>query len=182
MSTPRLDYYPAAGNIEDSIALIRRSVEESLKDGDVLVLTRQIVGDCPSRDDMCEMRAVFDWTRRNIRYTYDPVGMWNARKRGFSQIDVFATARRIIESRGADCDESGATLMTVFGKFLGHPTAVRVVGFAPDSWDHIYTLWGAPRENPTTWIPMDPTLPIPDAGPGIEPLPPYVKRSRDWLI
>ena len=101
-------------------------------------------GVCP-KNYLGEVRALFDWVRRNIRYTRDIL-----------QVELLHSARRILELRAGDCDDMaillGAMLMST-----GHPVRLVVVGFRPDkphAYSHIY-----PEVNVRgRWIPIDATM------------------------
>lgn len=92
-----------------------------------------------------EVCAVFDWVRRNIRYTRD-----------IHRVELLHSARRILELRAGDCDDMtillGAMLMST-----GHPIRLVVVGFNPKRphiYSHIYPEVNVRRR----WIPLDATV------------------------
>ena len=70
------------------------------------------------RSDLGEIKALFEWVQRNIRYTKDPF-----------RVEVLHSPRRMLELRAGDCDDMaillGAMLLSV-----GHP--VRLVVTGPD--------------------------------------------------
>lgn len=100
------------------------------------------------KDRFGEVCAVFDWVRRNIRYTRD-----------IFQVELLHTARRMIELKAGDCDDMtillGAMLMST-----GHPVRLILAGFRPNKphvYSHIYpevTVRGR-------WIALDATMPKP---------------------
>lgn len=97
------------------------------------------------KDRFGEIRSLFDWVKRNIRYTRDIFG-----------VELLHTARRMLELRAGDCDDMtillGAMLMAT-----GHPVRLVLAGFRrhkPHSYSHIYleaNLGGH-------WISLDPTM------------------------
>src|SRR5215471_15054758 len=96
------------------------------------------------KDRFGEVCALFDWVRRNIRYTRD-----------IFQVELLHTARRMLDLKAGDCDDMtillGAMLMST-----GHPVRLALVGFRPDrphSYSHIY-----PEVNVRgRWIAIDAT-------------------------
>ncbi len=76
-----------------------------------------------------EVCAIYDWVRRNIRYTRD-----------IFRVETLHTARKMLELRAGDCDDFtillGAMMMST-----GHPIRLVLVGFRPNkphSYSHIY--------------------------------------------
>jgi transglutaminase-like putative cysteine protease len=102
----------------------------------------------PAKDRFGEVRALFDWVRRNIRYTRD-----------IFRVELLHTARRMLELQAGDCDDMtillGALLLST-----GHPVRLVLVGFRPHRphfYSHIYpeALVGG------RWIALDATMPRP---------------------
>ncbi len=97
------------------------------------------------KDRFGEVHALFDWVRRNIRYTRDILG-----------VELLHTARRMLELRAGDCDDMtillGAMLIST-----GHPVRLVLAGFRPERphvYSHIY-----PEVNVRgRWIPIDATV------------------------
>lgn len=109
---------------------------------------------CHARDDMCELKAIFDFvTHRNpqtgitnIRYTGDIRGK-----------DTFQSALRTMEFGGGDCDDH-AQLNAVLAAVNGFKGKWRITSNTGASWDHIYYLAGVPKNRPFQWIALDTTL------------------------
>jgi Transglutaminase-like superfamily len=127
--------------------IIARLIRDGAKD----FLVRQkaieifrIAGVAP-KDRLGEIRSLFEWVRRNIRYTRD-----------IFRVELLHTARRMLELRAGDCDDMtillGAMLMAT-----GHPVRLALVGFRkhkPHCYSHIYleaNLGG-------NWIALDATM------------------------
>lgn len=141
----------------------------------VVNVARAIVADCDSRDDLCEITAIFDAVQRGtdkvpalrngIRYVKDP-----------RAADFFQGARRLLESAAkganrADCDEH-AVLVASLCAALGFRSGVRAYGSDPKGeYTHVYAIVAVPKDGP--WAPdygghgMDTT--VPDAHPGWQP-------------
>jgi hypothetical protein len=100
------------------------------------------------KDYLGEIRALFEWVQRNVRYTKDPF-----------RLEVLHSARRMLELRAGDCDDL-AILLGAMLESIGHP--VRLVLAGPDPlrpllFTHVY-LEARHRDR---WIPLDPTMPYP---------------------
>src|SRR5262249_32005725 len=91
--------------------LIARMVRHGAKDFYVRQKAIDIYRQCRVRakDRMGEIRSLFDWVRRHIRYTRD-----------IFRVELLHTARRLLELRAGDCDDMtillGSMLMST-----GHP-------------------------------------------------------------
>src|SRR3989442_12920486 len=103
-----------------------------------------------------EVSALFDWVKKNIRYTRD-----------IFRTELLHSARRMLELRAGDCDDMtillGAMMMST-----GHPVRIVLAGFRPNKphrYSHIY-----PEVNVHgRWIPIDATMqrPIGSAPPAL---------------
>lgn len=97
------------------------------------------------KNRMGEACALFDFVKRNIRYTRD-----------IFRVELLHSARRMLELRAGDCDDMtillGAMLMST-----GHPVRLVLAGFRrhkPHSYSHIY-----PEVNVRgRWIAIDATV------------------------
>jgi hypothetical protein len=100
-----------------------------------------------ARDDLGELRAIYEFVKRNVRYTGD-----------ITFKDTFQSALRTLEMGGGDCDDHGE-LVAVIGAENGYQPKWRITSNTGASWDHIYCLLGVPKHRPTRWIALDTTLP-----------------------
>jgi transglutaminase-like putative cysteine protease len=108
------------------------------------------------KDRAAEVRALFDWVQRNIRYTRD-----------IFRTELLHSARRMLELKAGDCDDMtillGAMLVST-----GYPVRLILAGFRPNKphgYSHIY-----PEVNVRgCWIPIDATLsrPMGSAAPAL---------------
>lgn len=97
------------------------------------------------KDRMGEVCALFDFVKRNIRYTRD-----------IFRVELLHSARRMLELRAGDCDDMtillGAMLLST-----GHPVRLVLAGFRPNrphAYSHIY-----PQVNVHgRWIAIDATV------------------------
>lgn len=137
-------------NIKERIALINFYIQEGKKDAQIRRLASRILsqkcGDewcIPEKDWRAEVEAIFEFVRRNVRYTLDPY-----------DLELFQRARRSLENRTADCDDqvilSGALLQAV-----GYPIRLVIIDTGKGGYSHIYLHVGVPPMNPNKWIPFD---------------------------
>ena len=116
-----------------------------LLDPSMRALAAKIARTCPERDDACEVRAVYQWVRRNIRYTDDVEGF-----------DTHASPMRTVEWGIGDCDDSLA-LVTCLMRHLGYRVGVRVAETGTQGYDHVYAIAGWPKLTPVSYVAMDTT-------------------------
>lgn len=131
----------------------------------------RMVRNCKSRDDMCELQAVFDAIRdgdrgvpgfeHGVKYMTDPE-IWSAG--GKEVMDHYTSPDRLIEQcqRGVcaeDCDGMGASLLIALLMSLGFKCAACIFKPADSTvYEHIYTLVGYPKLDPDKIIALDPTV------------------------
>lgn len=113
-----------------------------------------------------EIRAVFDWVRRSIRFFKDIDG-----------VETLRTAHEILTIRGGDCDDINAVLMPSLLLTIGH--SVRLVTIssdadAPRQFSHIY----CEVEIGNQWVPLDAARRDPQFGKG----PNNYFRKRIWSL
>jgi transglutaminase-like putative cysteine protease len=100
------------------------------------------------KDYLGEIKALFEWLQRNVRYTKDPF-----------RLEVLHSARRMLELRAGDCDDMAILLGAVLVA-IGHPVRLILAGpdlLRPRLFTHVYLeVYYKGR-----WIPLDPTMPYP---------------------
>lgn len=125
---------------------IRRLVEDAKRDPMVRQRAAAIVRDVPQRDQVGEVRAVWQWVRDHVRYLRDPDG-----------VELFTTPRRLLEDvdRGVaaeDCD-GHVILASALIESIGYPTRYRIGGMPPDKFRHI---WLQARAGvPPQWLTLE---------------------------
>ncbi len=92
-----------------------------------------------------EIKALFEWVQRNVRYTKDPF-----------RVEVLHSARRMLELRAGDCDDMSILLGSML-EAIGHPVRLVLVGpdpLQPRLFSHVYPeVYHKGR-----WIPLDATM------------------------
>lgn len=119
----------------------------SLKDPRMRQIGLAVTQGCPARNDMCELAAIFEFVKRNVRYTGD-----------ITNKDTFQSAWRTLQIGGGDCDDM-AGLNSVLAMENGFTTKFRITSNTGATWDHIYCLAGVPKMSPRKWVALDTTLP-----------------------
>ena len=123
----------------------------------------EVTRGCRARDDVCELQSIYDFVRRNVRYTGD-----------ISMKDTFQSAWRTFQMAGGDCDDH-VTANAVLAAVNGFQSKARITSNTGASWDHIYCLVGVPKHAPRKWMILDTTLP----GNRFNQQPPFAKH-RDF--
>jgi hypothetical protein len=129
---------------------IRDLIKQGAKDFDVrqtaidILLQRAV----RPKDYLGEIKALFEWVQRNVRYTKDTF-----------RIEVLHSAKRMLKLRAGDCDDM-AILLGAMLEAIGHPVRLVITGADPlreDLFSHIYLeVFHKGR-----WIPLDATMPYP---------------------
>lgn len=146
--------------LEDRVKILRRLVWlgdaafgrrnapiGGLKDPRMRQIGLEVTSGCPARNDMCELAAIFEFVKRNVRYTSD-----------ITDKDTFSTAWRTLQYGGEDCD-GHSVLNAVLAMENGFQTKFRITSNTGASWDHIFCLAGVPKTSPRKWVVLDSTLP-----------------------
>src|SRR5262245_36730714 len=94
---PRILLYRVPRGVPGTMAtarMISKLICEGAKDFRVRQKAVEIFRErgVPAKDRIGEVRALFDWVRRNIRYTRD-----------IFQVELLHTARRMLELQAGDC-------------------------------------------------------------------------------
>ena len=128
--------------IKERVGILQDLTHKSVKDPQMRKLALHITRNCASRDEECEARAIYDWIKKNIRYTGD-IGAHKLGRNGpVEGVDLFQTAARTVEFGGGDCLPAG-TLMLVEGHRLV-PIEDVVVGskiWGYDRWSSVENVW-----------------------------------------
>jgi transglutaminase-like putative cysteine protease len=149
-SVPRIFLYRVPKGTPGTLVtarLIARLIRNGAKDFDVRQKAIQIFrayGVRP-KDRFGEVYALFDWVRRNVRYTRD-----------IFRVELLHSARRMLELRAGDCDDMtillGAMLMST-----GHPVRLVLAGFRPHK-PHVYSHIYPEVHARGRWLPIDATV------------------------
>lgn len=130
-------------NINDRMKLLCNRIDNGLLDEDMHRLASKIVNSCKSKDEMCELKKIFNWGKKNLRYQGE-----------IQEIDIYRSPQMSVEIGAADCDDH-FIVMSMLGMILGYQVRARAVSEDGDTETHIYPLFGLPRIDPEKWVALD---------------------------
>lgn len=148
-------------SIDERVKLIQKNVWDGVHDGRIRKLAGHITQHCGRDDGECEARAVYNYVRRNVRYSGDVGVVVNPKTGRKEALDFYQTPARSLEVKVGDCDDASALVASLLA-VLGHEVRLRVTAPDPkDEWAHIYAVTRLPKQNPKKTIAVDTTLPSP---------------------
>ena len=130
----------------------RHAPEGGLRDPRMRQLGLRVTSQCTARDDMCELSAIHEFVKNNVRYTGD-----------IANKDLFQSAWRTLQYGGGDCDDM-AQVAAVLAMENGFACKFRITSNTGATWDHIFCMAGVPKGVNRRWVPLDVTLPRGRAG------------------
>ena len=125
----------SVAGLNGKINEIRKLIKEGKQDPFIYRLARQILQGTPARNGEMEARAIFNWVRKNIRYTGDVKGL-----------DTFQRARRTVELRAGDCDDMTILIASLL-ESTGHNVKLKVVSAQGDTWGSHLPHWSACQDS-----------------------------------
>jgi len=151
-----------------TIKLMRQLVDSALSDSAFVRKTRDIVAHVQAYDETGEVRAVYNWIQRNIRFTKDPLTK-----------ETLFPPQELLKIRAGDCDDI-SMLMGAMLLALGYPA--RLVTIAanpsdPSEFSHVYVEVEIPPGS-GNWMVVDAARY--GAQFGVEP--PAYFRKRAWSL
>jgi transglutaminase-like putative cysteine protease len=155
-----LKHYRSKMPIKERVGILQDLAYKSVQDPEMRKLALQITRSCPARDGECESRAIYDWVKKNIRYTGD-IGPHKLGRNGpVEGVDMFQSAARTVEFGGGDCDDHSVLNCTLA---LENGLACKYRITSPtkkngEDFSHIYAMVGLPKNGPKKWVAMDTTL------------------------
>jgi hypothetical protein len=145
--------------IDKRVGIIQDMVWKSVRDPRMRKIALGVTQHCPARDGECEARAIFDYVKRNVRYTGDVAPIKKGKDGPVEGVDYFQSAWRTLEIKGGDCDDHSIEVATILA-LNGISPKLRVTSpRGSKTYAHIYAIAGLPKNNPTKWIALDTTLP-----------------------
>jgi len=120
-------------------------VRKGKTDPDVIGAARAIVRNCPRKNYHAEAEAIFDFVKRNIRYTRDPNG-----------VELVQSPSVTLRLGHGDCDDA-AVLISALCEAVGMRTGFETIRSnpqVPDEFSHVYAIV---RTN-EGWRAADPTV------------------------
>jgi hypothetical protein len=153
---------------EFTIARIRELVHQGMTDQ---LINRQAMAIVRAAgvqpfDFAGEVRAIYDWVRRNVRFFKDIEG-----------VETLRTAREILTIQGGDCDDINAVLLPSLLLTIGHQVRLVTISNYPDQprvFSHVYCQ----VEMNGQWVDLDAARRDPAFGKG----PRSYFRKRIWSL
>lgn len=149
--------------IRERLAIIQDLVARGVSGEDLPAMRKlalQVTAHCDARDDKCEARAIYDWVRKNIRYSGD-IAPHKLPSGDVDSVDLFQTAKQTADFKGGDCDDH-SILVSTLAILNGIQARLRVTSpykWGQDNFTHIYPVLGLPKNDPKKWVAVDTTLP-----------------------
>lgn len=155
-----LKHYRSSMPIKERMGILQDLTFKSVQDPEMRKLALQITRHCPARDGLCEAKAIYDWTKQNVRYSGD-IGPHKLGRHGpIEGVDMFQSASRTREFGAGDCDDHSVLNCTLA---LENGLACKYRITSPtkkggEDFQHIYAMVGLPKNSPSKWVALDTTL------------------------
>lgn len=131
--------------IYQTLAAMRRMVNQCKTDFTIRQAATSLVFLTPEKDEISEVRAIFEFVRDRIRYTKDIHG-----------VETLSTPDKTLAGMVGDCDDQ-TTLLASLLEAVGYPTRFVIAGYNGPDYEHVYLqAWVGGQ-----WIGLDPTEPYP---------------------
>jgi hypothetical protein len=153
---------------KQTISLMRKLVDQAVSDAQFVRFAIDLVRGVLPYNDIGEANAVYEWVKRNIRYTKDPVTK-----------EKLYPPQELLKIRAGDCDDI-SMLLGALMIALGYPARLATIAAdanQPNEFSHVYLEAEVPPGS-GQWIPMDAARV--DAQFGVEP--PIYYRKRVWSL
>jgi len=133
----------------DSVGATRATLKLMVKfsrqyktDVGVLTVAQNLVRNVREKDYGGEVRELYDFVKRSIRYLRDVNG-----------VETVSTPPRVLQQGQGDCDDKSTLLATLL-ESIGHPARFVALGFKGGEFSHVIveTRLGS------TWVPLDATV------------------------
>lgn len=163
--TPLLNGEPGTAQ---TVALMRRLIDDALADSQFVRMAIDIVRSVQAFDDFGEVEALYNWVKRHIRFTKDPVTK-----------EKLYPPQELLKIRAGDCDDI-SMLLGAFAMAVGYNARLITVSANranPGEFSHVYVEAEVPPGS-GQWVPMDAARA--DSEFGIEP--PTYFRKRAWSL
>ena len=142
--------------------LTARSISHQLVFSTAIQITRK----CPSRDDACELEAIFAAIKtgdpdvpplmNGFRYVADP-RLFDRFTSPVKNLEMGITAAQGGGAAAGDCDDH-ASLNAALAAAVGFKTGLRAWGKLGQDYEHVFAVAGLPKRAPTQWYAMDTTV------------------------
>lgn len=142
------EHAPGLPHARDTVGKMAQLARDAAHTYPIRQLATRITHGVPSKQPLAELRALYKWTRDNVRYRNDPHGL-----------EWLQTPWRTLQERAGDCDDI-ACLLAALAQALGRPVRFQIVGQSPGRYSHVYVQAQLPEGQ---WVTLDPVLEPPAA-------------------
>lgn len=172
--------YWDSADLDEHVALIKRQVVRSLRDGETTQLAARLVSgqfdythDRRSGRDVAVVKAWGKYYRApesaicrprdtacEINAIWDFLVMNVRYVEDPEGIDTFRTLRLTLEAGGGDCDDATIAFCALL-RAVGYKCVARVISTDASggrNWEHIYPMVGLPKAAPKKFLPLDITV------------------------
>lgn len=140
-------------NIDDRVGRLIHEINLGARDPNIRRIVAEVLRgrtrgkwSVPPRAWPQEVKALYDYTIQNVRYTLDP-----------KDLELFQSPSRSLEMGIGDCDDLTILLGTLL-THAGYPVQIRVIGMRhSNTFSHVYLRVGIPPNSPRKWISLDPS-------------------------
>lgn len=150
--TPHKVLREKADTIDQRLSLVELKIQQGKRDANFRRIAGKVLRDANIKPQhwRAEAKALFEYTRKAVRYTLDPDG-----------VELMQSPERSLDHGIGDCDDQVIFLASLL-QSVGYPVILRVIGLkGSDQFQHIYLLCGLPPGNPSEFWPLDPSRPEP---------------------
>lgn len=162
-----------ASNQRQALGVLVDLAQQSSVDPDVRALADNIVGNCDSRDDLCELKAIYSFVKTNVKYQSDA----RYGDQYWAPTELIKRCKQSASQCSGDCDDQTALIMALAGS-IGFRMGARAWGETSTEYVHVYPVACLPKIGPniSRIVAMDATVPDPF---GWEP--PDGKTMTCWI-
>lgn len=116
-----------AAGVAQTLRQMQYWAKEYKKNPEIRAFAENIIRPVPAKDNVGEVRAIFEWVRDHIRYTQD-----------VRDVETLKTPDATIISGMGDCDDMSLVVATLL-ESVGYKTRFVAVGtVAPGVFDHVF--------------------------------------------
>ena len=137
-------------DIDDRIDKMIRVIQAGKRDPRIRERVAKIVVDLAEKDDVAEIKAVFDYVREKVRFTSD-----------IHNIETYQDPTTTFRYGIGDCDDYVIALASMYSS-IGFPVRVKIsadtstsAGNKKAEWNHVWLQVGVPKINPQQWFDID---------------------------
>jgi len=110
----------------ETVRLMRQLVNDARMDPQMLNLATSLVWLSPWQDQWHEVKSLFHFPHRQVRYMRDIVGL-----------ETLADPRITVARRTGDCDDKATLAATLF-ECAGYPTRFVMASYQSEDFEHVY--------------------------------------------